>query len=164
MSEEPRFEDLALRLQTSRPRFRWRIVVVFAPIIIFLGYRSFTKHGVYAAYYGGLGALTALALIVQYFKERALINNRLVAVGVVAELRRRIWSRFRILDFIVSRFSGNIPIIKYSFVAFDQKTYTGETGWGSRGLYKGARIPLLYNPTNPAASHPLSSFIFYSFH
>jgi len=45
-----------------------------------------------------------------------------------------------------------------SFVAFDEKTYVGETGWGVRGLYEGARITILYNSGNPAASHPLTSF------
>jgi hypothetical protein len=71
--------------------------------------------------------------------------------------------RSRFVNAILSRFSGNIPLMKYSFVAFDQKSYTGETGWGAQGLYVGAQIPVLYNAQNPAANHPLSSLIFYSF-
>jgi hypothetical protein len=56
-----------------------------------------------------------------------------------------------------------VPIIKYEFVAFDQKMYHGETGWGARGLQKSSQIKILYNPENPARNHPLGGFVFYSF-
>ncbi|HVO81580.1 MAG TPA: hypothetical protein VMT28_12665 [Terriglobales bacterium] len=54
-------------------------------------------------------------------------------------------------------------VIAIWIVAFDQKTYHGETGWGAAGLKKGSRITILYNPENPARSHPLHGFLFYSF-
>ncbi|HEY6945144.1 MAG TPA: hypothetical protein VI431_08385 [Candidatus Acidoferrum sp.] len=152
-----------MRLQTLQPKFHLRIAAVFILAIIILGFFSFTKHGVYRAYYGGLSGLTALALIVQYSRERAIVHNRLSAAGVVTDYRIPLRSGPRIVRFLVSKFSPEVPRIKYSFVAFDQKTYTGETGWGARGLYKGAQLIILYNPGNPAANHPLGSFIFYSF-
>ena len=60
-------------------------------------------------------------------------------------------------------FGKGVPIIKYEFIAFDQKTYQGETGWGATGLEKGSQITILYNPENPRKSHPLGGFVFYSF-
>jgi len=66
--------------------------------------------------------------MMQYRRERTLLSNCLVAKGVVADLRKPFNSRSGFLNFIFSRFSANIPLIKYSFVAFDEKTYVGETG------------------------------------
>jgi hypothetical protein len=156
--------DASMRLQTLRPKFHLRIAGVFIMAIVFLGSLSFTKHGLYRAYYGGFACLAAVALIVQYCRERKIVHNRLSAVGVVTEYRIPLRSRSRVLNFIASRFSPAIALIKYSFVAFDQKTYEGETGWGARGLYKGAQVTILYKPENPTVNHPLASFTFYSFH
>lgn len=154
--------DAGMRFQTLKPKFHLRIAGIFILAIIILGFFSFTKHGIYRAYYGGFAGLGTAALMVQYSRERAIVHNRLSAAGVVTDFRLPLRSRSRVLNFIVSKFSPDVPVFKYSFVAFDQKTYTGETGWGSRGLYKGAQITVLYNPENPAANHPLTSFIFYS--
>jgi hypothetical protein len=156
--------DASMRLQTIQPVFHPRIAAVFILAIVFLGFLSFTKHGVYRAYYGGIACLAAVALIVQYRRERTIVHNRLSAVGVVTESSIQLRSRSRVLNFIVSRFSPDVPRIKYSFVAFDQKTYKGETGWGALGLYKGAQVTILYKPENPTVNHPLTSFILYSFH
>jgi hypothetical protein len=164
MAGQFRSSDASERLQTLQPKFHLRIAAVFILAIVFLGFLSFTKHGFYRAYYGGFACLAAVALIVQYCRERTIVHNRLSAVGVVTEYRIPLRRRSRVLNFIVSRFSPAIPLIKYSFVAFDQKAYTGETGWGSHGLLKGAQITVLYNPENPAANHPLTTFIFYCFH
>lgn len=163
MVGKPHSSDASIRLQTLRPKFHLRIAAVFILAIVFFGYLSFTKHGVYSAYFAGLAGLGAVALIVQYRRERAIVHNRLSAVGVVTDYRIPLRSNSRIVRFLVSKFSPEVPLIKYSFVAFDQKTYTGETGWGAFGLYKGAQITVLYNPENPSANHPLTSFIFYSF-
>jgi len=163
MDGELRFADATLRLQTVQPKFRWRTAAIFVPVVVILACLGFTTHGVYRAYYGGLSGLCALALTVQYRRERALVSNRLVAEAVVTHWGKSVRSRSRFAGAILSRLSGNIPLVKYSFVAFDQKTYTGQTGWGARGLYVGARIPILYNPANPTANHPLTSLIFYSF-
>jgi hypothetical protein len=164
MIANPHSSNAGMRLQTLQPKFHLRFAAVFIVAIIILGFFSFTKHGVYRAYYGGIAGLAAAALTVQYGRERAIVHNRLSAVGIVTDYRLPLRSRSRVLNFIVSRFSPDVPRIKYSFVAFDQKTYTGETGWGAFGLYKGAQITVLYNPENAAANHPLTSFIFYSFH
>ncbi|HXJ04937.1 MAG TPA: hypothetical protein VNH65_07550 [Candidatus Acidoferrum sp.] len=164
MDGESRFADATLRLQTVQSKFRWRTAAIFVPVVVILAGLGFTTHGVYRAYYGGLSGLCAVALTVQYRRERALLGNRLLAAAVVTDWGKPLRSHSRFASSILSRFSGNIPLVKYSFVAFDQKTYVGETGWGARGLYKGAQIMILYNPGNPAANHPLRSFIFYSFH
>ncbi|MFI5057256.1 MAG: hypothetical protein ACHQLQ_03655 [Candidatus Acidiferrales bacterium] len=149
--------------QLLRPKFHLRIAGVFILAIVILGYVGFTRHGVYRAYFGGLAVLAAAALIVQYRRERAVVHNRLSAVGVVTDYRIPLRSGPRIFRILASKFSPEIPLIKYSFVAFDQKSYTGETGWGTSGLYKGAQITVLYNPENPARNHPLTSLVFYSF-
>lgn len=153
------------RLQTLRPKFHLRVAGLFILCIAFLVIRSsYTKDVVYRAFYGGLAALAAVSLIVQHRRESRIVHNRLSAVGVVTEYRIPLRGKSRFLNFIVSRFSREVPLIKYSFVAFDQKTYQGETGWGAAGLYKGAQVTILYKPENPAMNHPLTSFIFYSFH
>ena len=163
MGTESHLGGAALRMQTARPTLRWRTVTVFLAVILILSFVSFVNHGVRRAYYGTLAGAATLALVVQYRRERALVTNRLQAIGVVTDSGKPLRSRSRFIDSILSRFTGNIPLIKYSFVAFDQKTYTGQTGWGARGLSKGAQITILYNPENPAANHPLAGFIFYSF-
>jgi hypothetical protein len=153
-----------MRLQTLQPKLHLRAAAVFILAIVILGYFGFRRPGVYRAYFGSLACLAAAALIVQYRRERAIVHNRLSAEGVVTEYRLPLRSRSQILNFIVSRFSPAVPLIKYSFVAFDQKTYKGETGWRALGLYKGAQVTILYKPEDPAMNHPLTSFIFYSFH
>jgi hypothetical protein len=163
MAGQFRSSDASARLQTLQPKFHLRTAAIFILAVAVLGYLGFAKRGVYRTYYGGLAALGAVALIVQYRRERAIVHNRLSAVGLVTDYRTPLKSRCRLLNFIVSRFSPDVLRIKYSFFTFDQQTYNGETGWGTRGLYKGAQITVLYNPENPAANHPLTSFIFYSF-
>jgi hypothetical protein len=163
MSDNSQFTDAALWLQTLQPRFRWRTVFVFAAIICALVLTTIFKHGASKAYYAVLATAAALALTVQYRRERILVANRLLATAVVTEHRKPLQSQSRWLNFILSRFTGNIPVMTYSFVAFDQKTYEGRTGWGAHSLFKGARMPVLYNPQDPGKNHPLASFIFYSF-
>jgi len=112
---------------------------------------------------GGFAVLGAAAMIVQYRRERAVAHNRLSAAGVVTDYRIPLRTKSQVLNFIGSKFSPDVPRMKYAFVAFDQKTYTGETGWNAYGLFKGAQITVVYNPENPATNHPLRSFVFYSF-
>lgn len=156
--------DASMRLQTLQPKFHLRAVAVFILAIVILSYVGVRRHGVFRAYYGGIACLAAVALIVQYRRERTIVHNRLSAVGVVTEYSIPLRSKSRVLNFIASRFSPGVPLIKYSFVAFDQKTYKGETGWGATNFYEGSRVTVLYDPGNPAANHPLTSLIFYSFH
>lgn len=163
MSDSSQFADVALRLQTIQPRFRWGTVAVFAAIILALAVAAAIKHGVSKGYYAALAAAAILALTVQYRRERILVTNRLLTSAVITEHRKPLQSQSRWLNFFLSRLTGNIPVMKYSFLAFNQKTYEGQTGWGARTLYKGAQIPVLYNPQNPKQNHPLASFIFYSF-
>jgi hypothetical protein len=155
--------DANIRLQTLKPKFHLRVACVFMVAIVVLGYVGYRRHGVYRVYFGGLAALAGAAMIVQYSRERAVVHNRLSAAGVVTDYRIPGRTRSRFVNFFLSKFSPQIPLIKYSFVAFDQKTYAGETGWGTHGLYKGAQITVLYNPENPARNHPLTSLVFYSF-
>ena len=163
MGTESHLGGAALRVPTTRPRLRWRVVAMFAAVILILGTASFYNHGARRAYYVALSSGAALALAVQYSRERASVSNSLAAEAVVTDWGRPVRSRSRLLDAILSRVTGNIPLIKYSFVAFDQKTYTGQTGWGARDLYIGAHIPVLYDAGNPARNHPLNGFVFYSF-
>lgn len=153
--------EINRRVQTLQPKFRWRIIVVFIPVIGLLSYIGVRKGGVYKACYGGLAGLAGIALVVQYRREHRLIQNHLSAVGAVTDYRIPFRGRSKILNFLLSQFSPDVPIAKYSFTAFDQKTYTGQTGWGTRGLYNGAPIVILYNPENPAANHPLRGFVFF---
>ena len=156
--------DVALRMQTASPKLRWRTVAVFLALILILSFVSFINDGIRRVYYGILAGGAALVLVVQYRKEQALVTNRLVTTGVVTDWGKPLRSRSRFVDSIASRFPGNIPLMKYSFIAFDQKTYTGQTGWGARDLHIGASIPVLYDADNPVTNHPLNGFIFYSFH
>ena len=163
ISTESDLESAALLDHAASPSLRWRTVILFVGVILILSFASFVNHGVGRAYCGTLAGAAALALAVQYRRENRLATNRLLALGVVADWGNPLRSRFRFINVILSRFTGNVPRIKYSFVAFDQKTYRGETGWGVASLHKGARIAVLYDPGKPSASHPVRSFIFYSF-
>lgn len=154
----------SLRVQTLEPRFRWRAVAVFVVVIAGLAVAAyFTQDKIYRGYYGGLAGLATIALVIQYGRERALAFNRLSATGVVTDYAVPARSRWRILNWVISRFAPDVPLIKYSFVAFDQKTYEGQTGWGTQKLQKGATIIVLYDAANPAANHPLTSFVFFTF-
>jgi hypothetical protein len=124
------------RAQAARATLRLRAVAFFLGLIVILAAVSFYNRSGRRIYYGILSGVAALALVVQYRRERALVGNRLLAFGVVTDLSKPLRSRTRFIDSILSRFTGNIPLIKYSFVAFDQKTYTGQTGWGAAGLMK----------------------------
>jgi len=140
---------------TPPTKLRLRPVLFFVGCLAVLGFASYFKPEPYRAFYGALAALLTFALVVQYRRETSLMRNRLSAIGIVTEHRVR--GRH------APYFGKGVPVIKYEFVAFDQKTYQGETGWGAAGLEKGSQITILYNPENPARSHPLGGFIFYSF-
>ena len=163
ISTESDRESAAPLEHAARPSLRWRSVIIFFAVILILTVVSFLDRGVGRAYYGALAGAAALALAVQYRRETRLTTNRLLAIGVVTDCGKPLRSRFRFINAILSRLTGNVPRIKYSFVAFDQRTYTGQTGWAARSLYKGARVAVLYDPGRPVANHPLGSFIFYSF-
>jgi hypothetical protein len=116
---------------------------------------SYFKPEPYRAFYRGLAALLAMALIVQYRRERRLVSNPLSATAVV--------TGHKIRGKGVPYFGTGVPIIHYEFSAFDQKTYHGETGWGAAGVAKGSQITVLYNPEDPSKNHPLGGFVFFSF-
>lgn len=73
--------DATQQLQTLRPKIRLRVAAFFVFVIIFLAFISYWKRGVQGAFYGGLSALAAVCLIVQYRKEGALARNSLVGHG-----------------------------------------------------------------------------------
>jgi hypothetical protein len=140
---------------TPPTKLRLRPVLFFVGCLAVLGFATYFKSEPYRAFYAGLAALFAFALIVQYRRETHLVRNQLSAMGVVTEHRVR--GRH------APYFGKGVPTIEYEFVAFDQKTYVGETGWGAAGLNNGSQITVLYNPENPAKNHPLGGFVFYSF-
>src|SRR5690348_889985 len=109
MPAESLANESFLRAQTARATLRWRAVGVFVAMILILAAVSFYNRGVRRAYYGFLSAGAALAFIVQFSKERALVSNRLVAEAVVTDWGRPVRSRSRAVDAILSRLSGNIP-------------------------------------------------------
>lgn len=164
MDGNAQFSDARMQLQTLRPTFHLRIAAIFVATILILGFLSLRRRGVYRAYYAVLSGSVAVVFVVQCRRERAIVHNRLSAVGIVTDYRIPLHSAPRIVRLLARKFSPEVPLIKYSFVAFDKKTYTGETGWRAGALYQGTQIIVLYNPENPSANHPLRSFIFYSFH
>lgn len=164
MKADFQFTDAAARLQALQPRLHLRrpaiIILLIVPLLIGV---SFFKNGPERFFYRGLAVLVVLAFIVQYRREHAIVYNHLSTIGEVTGYRIPGRSRYRIIRVLMAPFAPEVPIIKYSFLAFDQKTYGGETGFGARDLHRGDRILIIYNPENPAKNHPLGGFIFYSF-
>lgn len=155
-SGQSQADDIDVRLLTTRPKLRLRPVIVFVACIAVLAALSYFKPQPYRAFYGGLAALATFTLVVQYRRETALIrNHRVSATAIVTE--------YKVTGKHAPYFGKGVPIIQYEFVSFDQKTYRGETGWGAAGLSKGSHITVLYDSRDPARSHPLRGFVFYSF-
>jgi hypothetical protein len=150
-------------LQTLRPHLRLHGPVLLLLFVGFLVLFFFLSHGIPKILYSVLSILGMFAVLFQFSKEYRLVHDRLNAVAVVTDYRVPMRGNSWIVRFIMRKFSPDVPVIEYSFVAFDQKTYTGRTGWNARGLYKGAKIRVLYKPGKPAVNHPVTSFIFYSF-
>src|SRR5438477_2749615 len=90
--------EATLRMQTAQPRFRWRTAAMFVTVIVILGFVSMFNQGVRRLYYGGLAAAAAVALTVQYRRERALVSNRFLAVAVVTDWGKPLRSRSRFAD------------------------------------------------------------------
>jgi hypothetical protein len=142
-------------LHATQPKLRLRPVVFLGVCATVLAVASYFKPEPHREFYGALAALLVFAMMYQYRKETSLVRNHLSAIAVVTD--------YLVRGKHAPYFGGGVPIIKYEFVAFDQKTYAGETGWSTTGLQKGSQITILYNPENPARSHPLGGFVFYSF-
>jgi hypothetical protein len=145
----------ALTTFAIQPKFRMRAVLFFGACLAALAVVSYLKPQPYRAAYGALGAATAITLTLQYRREHGLIRNRLSATGVVTDYRLRGRG--------APHLGKGVPIIRYEFVAFDLRTYHGETGWGTQRLNNGSQLTILYDPGNPTTSHPLKGFVFYSF-
>ncbi len=152
-----------LNLQTLQPRLRLHGPLLLLLFVGTLPLFFFLTHGIGRVSRCGLSILGISVVLFHFSKEYRLVHDHLTAVGVVTDYRIPLRSSSRFVRFIMSKFSPDAPIIKYSFIAFDQKTYTGQTGWRARGLYKGAKITVLYKPGKPSVNHPVTSFIFYSF-
>lgn len=150
-------------IQTVQPRLRLHgpllLVILFGTFPLFY----FLEHGPNRIFHCALSILAGCAVLYHFSKEYRLVHDRLTAVATVTYYGRAYKGGSRILQFIMRRFSPDVPIIEYSFVGFDQKTYTGKTGFRVRGLYPGAKIIVLYKPGKPAVNHPARNFIFYSF-
>jgi len=146
---------LSARLQTAQPRLRLKPIIFFGACFAVLIEASYFNREPHRALYGGLAATLAIAMIVQYRREAALVRNALSATALVTS--------YRVVGKFAPHFGKGVPVFKYEFVAFDQMTYSGETGWGAGGLSKGSHIAVLYDPENPKRNHPLHGFAFYSF-
>lgn len=153
-----------LDIQTLQPRLR-----LYGPAVLLIVSATFPlffllERGPSRVLHCGLSILALCAVLYHFSKEYRLVHDRLTAVGVVTEYCTSWKGRSRFVQFIMRKFSPEVPIIEYSFVAFDQRTHIGKTGgWWVRGLYKGAEIVVLYKPGSPKLNRPLKSFIFYSF-
>jgi hypothetical protein len=64
----------------------------------------------------------------EQWNHSSLSNNRTASFALSVRGRHALY------------FGKGVPIIKYEFLAFDQKTYHGETGWGARSLPPGPQI------------------------
>lgn len=155
--------DVNAHVQIMQPHLRLRVPVLLLSVVAVLVVLGVTSRGVSRIRDFGLAFAAGIALAFQYFRERALTRNRLGDVGVVTSWSVPLGKAPRIIRFLLSHLAPPVPRIKYSFVAFDQKTYTGEAGWNAAGLRVGLPIVVLYNPQNPAENYPLRSFVFHSF-
>ena len=152
-----------LDIQTLQPKLRLHgpvvLVILFSTFPLFF----FLEHGPNRVVHCGLSILAGCAVLYHFSKEYRLVHDRLTAVGTVTYYGIAYKGSSRILRFIMRKFSPEVPIAEYSFVAFNQRTYTGKTGFRVHRLYRGAKITILYNPAKPSLNHPLTSFIFYCF-
>ena len=152
-----------LDIQTLQPRLRLHgsvlVVILFGTFPLFF----FLEHGPNRVVHCGLSILAGCAVLYHFSKEYRLVHDRLIALATVTYYGMAYKGSSRILRFITCKFSPNVPIAEYSFLAFNQKTYTGKTGFRVHGLYRGAKIPVLYKPGKPSVNHPVTSFIFYRF-
>jgi hypothetical protein len=150
-------------IQTLQPRLRLHgpvlVVLLFASFPLFY----FLERGPNRIFHCGLSILAGCAVLYHFSKEYRLVHDRLTAIATVTYFGSAYKGRSRILRFIMRRFSPPVPIAEYSFLAFDQKSYTGKTGFRVHGLYPGAKIVVIYKPGKPSVNHPVTSFIFYSF-
>lgn len=150
-------------IQTLQPRLRLHgpvlILILFAAFPLFY----FLEHGPNRIFHSGLAVLAVGAVVYHFSKEYRLVHDRLTAIATVTYYGMAYKGSFRVLRFLTRRFSPNVPVIEYSFVAFDQKTYKGTTGFRIHGLYPGAKIAVLYKAGKPSLNHPATSFIFYQF-
>jgi hypothetical protein len=150
-------------VQTIQPRLRFHgpvlLIILFGTFPLFY----FLEHGPNRIFHCALSILAGCAVLYHFTKEYWLVHDRLTAIATVTYYGVAYKGSSRILRFVMRRFSPNVPIAEYSFLSFDQKTYTGKTGFRVHGLYQGAKIMVLYKPGKPSVNHPVTSFIFYAF-
>lgn len=152
-----------LDIQTLQPRLR-----VHGPVVLLILFGSFPlffylEHGPNKIFHCALSVLAGCAVLFHFSKEYRLVHDRLTAIATVTYYGLAYKGSSRILRAMMRRFSPGVPVIEYSFVAFNQKTYTGKTGFRVGGFYEGAKVTILYKPGKPSVNHPATSFIFYQF-
>lgn len=151
-------------IQTLQPRLSPHGPVVLLILLASFALFFFLKHGINRIVYCSFALLVIATVLFHFRKEYRLVHDHLVAIGIVTNYGVPFRSGPRIVRLIMRKFyPADVPTAKYSFVTFDQKTYTGQTGWRTDSLYKGAKITVLYKPEKPSVNHPVTSFIFYSF-
>ena len=150
-------------IQTAQPRLRLHGPVLILILLATFPLFYFLERGPNRVFHTGLAILAVGAVLYHLSKEYRLVHDRLTAVATVTHYGKGYKGRSRILRFVMRRFSPDVPIIEYSFVAFDQKIYSGKTGFRVRGLYQGAKVAVVYKAGKPSLNHPVTSFIFYSF-
>ena len=150
-------------IQTVQPRLRLHGPVLLILLLGTFPLFYFLERGPNRIGHSGLALLAVGAVLYHLFKEYRLVHDRLTAIATVTYYGTAYKGRSRIVRFIMRKFSPNVPIAEYSFLAFNQKTYTGKTGFRVLGLYPGAKITVIYKPGKPSVNHPVTSFIFYSF-
>jgi hypothetical protein len=135
------------------------LIILFGTFPLFY----FLEHGPNRIFHCALSILAGCAVLYHFSKEYRLVHDRLTAVATVTYYGMAYKGGSRILQFIMRRFSPNVPTAEYSFTSFDQKTYSGKTGFRVHGLYQGVHIMILYQPGRPSVNQPVTSFIFYEF-
>jgi len=116
-------------IQTLQPHLRLHGPVLILIFVALFPVFFLLLHGINRIFYCRLSILVVSVLLFHLRMEYQLVHDRLVAVGVVTGYRTPLTGNSRFARFIMRKFAPDAPLVKYSFVAFDQKTYTGKTGW-----------------------------------
>ena len=132
---------------TFPPRFRVYAAVLGGCIAITLAWVAYIDT-TWARYFAGLFSLVIAASTIEGVRrERAVVQNCLLAPGTVTRMRR-------------GRRGAHI---RYKCRALDGKKYAGASFRNVRGIQVGDAITVVYASLNPRKNLPRSGFLFYDF-